>query len=219
MSRTKKWNDDQLRDAVKSSISLRQVAVKLGLCARGGGCYYSVKERIRELGIDTAHLKGQSWLKGRRNDFSVKPIECYLVVGKLSRADILKRKLIESGIWKNECSECGQGPLWNGKRLVLQLDHKDGDRYNNVLDNLRLLCPNCHTQTPTFTRGKRKKERIHKNPAWRRLPKFARRKCLHPTKEQLLHLIGTASWCEIGRKYGVSDNAVRKWAKKYGLIT
>lgn len=60
----------------------------------------------------------------------------------------VKRYLVET--YGNVCSECGQLPTWNSKPLVLQLDHIDGDSDNNHLSNLRLLCPNCHTQTETF---------------------------------------------------------------------
>lgn len=60
----------------------------------------------------------------------------------------LRRRMIRLGVLY-QCS-CGQGPTWQGRPLVLQVDHIDGDSYNNVLTNLRFLCPNCHTQTDTF---------------------------------------------------------------------
>ena len=65
----------------------------------------------------------------------------------------LKKYLIEK--FGEECSECGQASTWNNKPLVLQLDHIDGDSDNNYPKNLRLLCPNCHTQTENFgSKGK-----------------------------------------------------------------
>lgn len=54
------------------------------------------------------------------------------------------------------CYECNQGEIWNGKDLTLQVDHIDGDSDNNKPNNLRLLCPNCHTQTPTFSTRQKK---------------------------------------------------------------
>jgi hypothetical protein len=66
----------------------------------------------------------------------------------------LKRKLLQEGLVEDKCSECGLLPEWNGKKLTLQLDHIDGDRLNNARANLRLLCPNCHSQTHTFSTGK-----------------------------------------------------------------
>ena len=68
-------------------------------------------------------------------------------------ASILKRYLIEN--FGENCFECGQNSIWNNKPLVLQLDHIDGDSDNNYLVNLRLLCPNCHTQTENYgSKGK-----------------------------------------------------------------
>lgn len=62
----------------------------------------------------------------------------------------LKKRLIDSGKLKEECSICGQLPMWNNKKLVLHLDHINGDSSDNSMENLRILCPHCHTQTPTY---------------------------------------------------------------------
>ncbi len=62
----------------------------------------------------------------------------------------LKEKLFKEGLLKEICSECGLGPMWEGAPIVLQLEHIDGDHYNNEITNLTILCPNCHSQTPTW---------------------------------------------------------------------
>jgi hypothetical protein len=62
----------------------------------------------------------------------------------------LKKRLLAVGLLLNRCGICGLGPQWNGKPLSLQLDHEDGDRTNNLIGNLRLVCPNCHSQTDTY---------------------------------------------------------------------
>ena len=84
-----------------------------------------------------------------------------LSLQKIEKGEITEPKTIKFNLQKfNEyriCSECGQGETWNGKVLVLQLDHIDGNSDNNKLENLRILCPNCHTQTETFT-SRQKKE-------------------------------------------------------------
>jgi hypothetical protein len=81
-----------------------------------------------------------------------KPLSYYLVKGKTCNTTKLKKRLIEEGLLKDECSmlNCPSTSTWLGKPLVLQLDHIDGDEANNLLENLRILCPNCHSQTPTY---------------------------------------------------------------------
>ncbi len=66
----------------------------------------------------------------------------------------LKNRLLKEGILKHQCSQCGITE-WRGKFLAIELDHIDGDRTNHKIQNLRMLCPNCHSQTPTFRSKKR----------------------------------------------------------------
>ena len=70
------------------------------------------------------------------------------------RSGVLKKKLINEGLIEDVCDECGITNLWCGKPITLELDHIDGDRFNNDFSNLRVLCPNCHSQTPTFRKKK-----------------------------------------------------------------
>ena len=89
---------------------------------------------------------------GRRTIHAGKgrPLTYWMQSPRKVHARSFKARLIQEGMLENRCTECGQDSTWNGKHLVMQLDHIDGDRLNNLLDNLRLLCPNCHSQTPTF---------------------------------------------------------------------
>jgi hypothetical protein len=88
------------------------------------------------------------------------PIQDFLVENSSTmNSSYLKNRLLKEGILKNKCALCGQGPEWNGKPLSLQLDHIDGVHNNNSPENLRLLCPNCHSQTVTFCRRKDKKRK------------------------------------------------------------
>jgi Zn finger protein HypA/HybF involved in hydrogenase expression len=153
----------------------------------------------------------------------------------------LKMRLIAEGILPNKCDRCGAQPEWMGEPLTLVLDHINGVWDDNRRENLRLLCPNCNSQTATFsgrrlkksgTATSRRKDRegsccrrcgnpIHPDTKNQLCPTcFAsgRRKVERPTKDELSALMGTMTWVRMGEVYGVSDNAVRKWARSYGLL-
>jgi len=70
------------------------------------------------------------------------------------RSGVLKKKMVKEKLIEDVCDECGTTNMWRGKPITLELDHIDGDRFNNDFSNLRVLCPNCHSQTPTFRRKK-----------------------------------------------------------------
>ena len=132
-----------------------------------------------------------------------------------------------------KCSECGVGSVWNNLPLTLQLDHIDGDNHNNLPSNLRLLCPNCHSQTKTFAGKNIVKERKYYYcidcgieissgaPRCVSCSGIAQRKINRPTQDELLGLLKShkGNFTNVSKIYGVSDNTIRKWCKKYGLPT
>jgi len=79
--------------------------------------------------------------------------ETALIEGSTANRSEVKKHLIQSGLLDHRCAECGAEPIWNGKPLVLILDHINGINNDNQLENLRFLCPNCNSQTTTFCRG------------------------------------------------------------------
>jgi hypothetical protein len=150
-----KYTEEEFIIAVKTSISIRQVLNKLGL-KEAGGNYSITKTRIKNLGLDTSHFKGQAWNKGKTLG-PKKPVEELLVIDRKHpyQSFKLKNRLLQEGIKIHQCECCGIIE-WQGKPTPLELDHINGINYDNRLENLRLLCPNCHAQTDTY-RGRNKK--------------------------------------------------------------
>lgn len=160
-----------------------------------------------------------------------KPLEEILVENSSYKSQDLKRRLITAGLKEDICEICGQHNVWNGKPLVLQLDHINGNHYDNRLENLRVVCPNCHTQTDTFANRKNKKTNYCIDCGKEISTKSTRcQSCAakhsnvckvdrdnRPSKDELLELILSKTFTEIGKIYGVTDNTIRKWCKGYDL--
>lgn len=146
----RKYTDEQLRNAVANSLSIAQVLSTLGLKTAGGN-YASIKAAITRLGLDTGHFMGQSHNKGKKFG-PKKPIEEYLSNKFPITSYRLKVRLIKEGFFDAKCYSCNHSE-WLGKPIPLELEHINGKHADNSIENLTLLCPNCHAQTETY-RGK-----------------------------------------------------------------
>lgn len=156
--KTKRWNEEKLRKAVIESTSIRQVIKKLGLVEAGGN-YEQVKNWIKKLNLSTVHLKGRAWNKGLHG--IGKPLislERILVKDNTYQSYKLKKRLFEDGRLKPRCELCGWAKRSIDGRIPLELDHINGDRHDNRIENLRVLCPNCHSLQPTH-RGRNKNKK------------------------------------------------------------
>jgi len=154
--RKRSWSEDQLRIAVKNSTSVRQVLGKLGL-REAGGNYTQINKFIKYYKINIGHFKGQGWNKGMRGigkpRLSLKEI---LVKNSYFQSFKLKKRLFEAKLKTQYCEICGWAERSVDDRIPLELDHINGDSLDNRIENLRILCPNCHSMQPTH-RGRNRK--------------------------------------------------------------
>jgi hypothetical protein len=150
MARAKPVSDDAFIRAVQSSTSIRSLLKRLGLQPTGGN-YDVAKRRINRLGLDTSHFLGQGYLKGRTHNWAKAiPLEQILVENSDYGGGtfVLKKRLIKAGYFTEKCYRCNLRE-WQGLPIPTHLEHINGDRYDNRIENLILLCPNCHALTDT----------------------------------------------------------------------
>ncbi|MER6910624.1 HNH endonuclease [Streptomyces sp. NPDC000594] len=144
-----------LRELAASADSIRDVVRGLGI-AQVGGNHTHISRRMAELGIDTSHFTRPPGRRPRgapAGPLTLRDPESGRIPGRR-----LHRALLRSGV-EDVCALCGTGDRWNGKPLRLEVDHVNGDWWDNRVENLRLLCPNCHAVTDTYRGRKRRTER------------------------------------------------------------
>ena len=201
-------------ELIKNSNSLCEVCKKAGIVHTTGN-YKTLKKIILENDIDVSHFKrnGGSYVKPRA-------IEEYLVKGSQITSYKLKNKLFSAGLKEKRCECCGNTE-WMGKPINLELHHKNGDPRDNRIENLEILCPNCHSYTDTYS-GKNQKMNIRKKEERNeRKPKKERKGKLdgYTIDKFLADFSECNSFVGVGKINGVSDNGIREWCKKNGLPT
>jgi ferredoxin len=233
-----RYSEQEIREAVESSPSLTAALRLLGLRPAGGN-HKTLKRHIAHYGISTEHFDPNWVLRGPRPRAAI-PLEQILVENSNYSRRYLKRRLYDAGLKARACELCGQGETWRGRSMSLILDHVNGMATDNRIENLQIVCPNCAATLDTHCG---RKNRIHLQPRpcehcgeeftpkyWTqrycsqacgvhskgsRDPRPERRKVDRPPHEQLLGEVANLGYSAVGRKYGVSDNAVRKWIRWY----
>ena len=220
-------SDIEFTKIIKESQFYSDVARKCGYTCLTN--HRVIKKRINQLNLDTSHF-----LKFRVVERKKKPLSEVTIENSTYDRGCLKNRLIKDLKWEYKCKECGLGDMWKGKKLTLELDHINGVNNDHRLENLRFLCPNCHSQMPT-----NKGANVKRKPTKNKLPttctdcnkkitkgstrcgscaskKFNKRKVKNrPSLETLLEDLKTLPYTKVGKKYGVSDNCIRKWIKQY----
>ena len=230
--------DEEFVELVKSSETYVDIRRFFGFINTGN--VRTIKQRIKKLNIDVSHFARGDFSYRTNYKSKTKPLEDVMVVDSEYSRGTLKNRLIRLGLIKNECSICGLKDIWNNKNIVMVLDHINGISNDHRLENLRMVCPNCNSQLDTFCRKnsnkniKIKKEKKIKIKKEKKIylcsvcggekkskigsvcggcAKIKQRKVNRPTKELLMRDINELGYKGCGRKYGVSDNAIRKWLK------
>ena len=278
MSRCK-WTKEQLAEAIKNNLSIAGVCRELGIRPIGGN-YKTLHYYIKEYNLDTSHFTGQGWNAGTRyrNIHPKCPIEDILS-GKVEYRNTLnlKNRLLKENIKEHKCENCGNSE-WLGNKIPLELHHINGNNTDNRLENLQLLCPNCHALTDNYrgnntrsalsekrevecrkfkealagnadgnlepsllqegaetrhdkskSKSKKKKEPKFCEYCGKELInnkyKYCSRECYHkansgkrpPVYELLDKFKKLKSYLQVGKYYGVSDSAVKKWVVLYQI--
>lgn len=150
----RRYSKEAFINAWQESSTIRQVALRLNLYPTGDA-YNVLKRAAKELGLpEFSQRSGLNTIRNRNQNSRI-PLSSILVENSdYTNSNLLKKRLISEGLLAYLCALCGLAE-WRETPLVLQMDHVNGRRQDNRLENLRLLCPNCHSQTHTFS-GKNK---------------------------------------------------------------
>ena len=231
-----RYDEQQARAAIAASTSWTEALRRLGLRAAGGN-FRLLKRWAAEWGIDSSHFRPFAHAAEHLWREPI-PLEDILVEHSSYGRASLKKRLYDEGLKARRCELCGLGEVWRGQPLTLILDHINGVHDDNRLENLRIVCPNCAATFATHCsrnlpltvcagcgkefRRRRTRQQCcclrcwHDSPACRAIRRSdARRKAERPTYEQLVADLREMSFVKVGAKYGVSDNAVRKWLRGY----
>ena len=140
-----KFSMEELEQKVKEANSFRDLTLRLGYHSDSGNGYRTVRDRIRQYGFDTSHFYSKTNTKRTPEDIFVE--------NSTANQSVLRRWYVKGNYSEYKCAICGLPAEWQGKPLVLTLDHINGKHRDDRLENLRWICPNCDRQLPTYSRG------------------------------------------------------------------
>lgn len=232
MSIISEFNLDELKEIVKNSSSYSAVAKAVGYKTHSS--FNVIKKYLEEQNISTAHFTHLT------QGYEVRNIDNIFITNSTVDQKTLRSWYLKGNYTPYICSICGQEPHWNGKELSLTLDHINGQNHDNRLENLRWVCPNCDRQLDTFG----SKNIVYQKQEAAKEQHFCEccgvelktktatlcpicvkthlRKVERPdTAEKLIEILqqNNGNFSAVGRLYGVSDNAIRKWCKSYNIST
>ena len=226
---------EYIKEIISNNKTIHDVLKKIGYKNVSGGAYRTFKNFVKKYNIDCSHFvfnNEKRKVKLSDSDIFKKGSNC--------TQSSLRKRVLKKNLVPYKCAICGNIGEWNNKPLTLTLDHINGDRTDNRIENLQFVCPNCDKQQETF--GSKNKKRYYSIPrkykdknkckiCGKEIEPRAQlcRNCylknLKPKKLKskldkqtiINELMNFKSFVELGKKYNISDNAFRKWCKKYNL--
>ena len=236
-----RYSREEAAEAIAPSLSYAEALRRLGLRSAGGN-WKTLKRSVERWELETSHFDPAAARAKALRDYAQgarRPMSEILVEHSTYARKDLKRRLYSEGLKERRCELCGQDEAWQGRQMSLVLDHINGTATDNRLENLQIVCPNCAATLETHC-GKNKNRtipdrvcarcdtvfrppsRTHKYCSWEcsvegrtGVPRTETRKVARPPLETLLAELEASTYVAVGRKYGVSDNAVRKWVRAY----
>jgi 5-methylcytosine-specific restriction endonuclease McrA len=230
-SRLQNFSKEDLQDALNQAESNRSLLRILGYSSSATRMVPLVFKRVEHLGLSIKQFESNKQTRcrnyGRRSDEDV-----FTKNSTYDRSKI-KKRVIKQKLIKYKCGECGNPGVHNGKELTLQLDHINGVHNDHRLINLQFLCPNCHSQTDTYS-GRNNKTEVKEKPICPECntntmsegAKTSCRPCFlknNPSKkikasaEEIITKIKELNWVQAGKYFGVSDNSLRKKLAREGF--
>lgn len=229
-----KVSHDELQKMIDKSYTFKDILKYLAINPdTGSGNYRTLHKRFEEEEFDFTKFEENKKINEELRIMKVKnslkgktvPLDQVLVKNSTYSRSQLKKRLIKEGLLEYKCINCDIAE-WRGSEITLQLDHINGVHNDNRLENLRLLCPNCHSQTNTFA-GRSLKKKYYcvecGQECWKGSTNCLtchnknQRKLLRPSLEQLEQEVKELGFVGTGKKYNVSDNTIRKWLNLYKL--
>jgi len=222
-------NLEKLQQIIDNSSSYVEVLLALGLSAHSGN-HRTLNERIKKENLNIENLKNKRKEKiasvNTRRKIDLANI---FTINSNYSTGTARKKILKENLIPYICANCGNEGEWNGNKLVLQLEHKNGNSKDHRLENLCFLCPNCHSQTETFSGRNNKKPKKLKFCSCGKEIRIRSKSCVkcasnrdhlqkfHISKEDLEKMIQEMPITKIGIIFGVSDNSIRKRCKRFGI--
>ena len=238
MPRRVRFTEEELRQAAERSLSITDVIRHLGMRPAGGN-HATIRKYLAMWDVSTSHFDPRAANRAalRRFRTAPRPLAEILVEHSTFHRGHLKKRLYREGLKSPVCELCGQDERWHGRLMSMILDHINGVADDHRLENLRIVCPNCAATLDTHCGRQNRREAIcercetpfRPERSGQRFcskscgiragsghgPRPERRKVARPPYAQLVREVHALGWSGVGRRYGVSDNAVRKWVRQY----